>query len=127
MIKVTFSYAGFLILLGLGGYVLSSGVSWTALIPAFFGVAILILGLIARNDRHRMWAMHVAVVLAFLGLAGSVSGLVKLVMFVVGQQPLARPFAAGSQALMALATALFLVICVRSFIAARRRQAQSPG
>ena len=53
MASVTIGLAVLLLLLGVGGYFGSGRVSKTALIPAFFGVPILALGLAAlRADWH---------------------------------------------------------------------------
>ena len=56
-----------LIGLGLGGYFGTGMNSWTALIPAFFGIAIALLGALALKDAYRMHAMHGAVALCIHG------------------------------------------------------------
>ena len=47
-----------LIAVGIVGYVATDAVSVTALIPAFFGVVLVILAWLARNERHREHALH---------------------------------------------------------------------
>ena len=78
MAKTTIGFGVVLILLGLGGYVLSGGVSITALIPAFFGLPILILGVVAQRGYLQRISLYGVLVLAVLGLLGSVRGSIKL-------------------------------------------------
>jgi hypothetical protein len=120
---ITLGYGLILIALGVGGYFMSGGVSMTALIPAFFGLPLAILGLVARKPGARKHAMHVAAVLALLGFGGSFPGLLKLFTLLSGGE-VARPAAVYAQSVMAVLSAIFLVLCIRSFIAARKaRQA----
>ncbi len=119
MAKITIGLGLVLIVLGLGGYFGTGRESWTALIPAFFGLPLLILGLIALKEHMRKLAMHVAVVIGLLGFAGTVRGLMKLPLLLTGGE-LARPGAVAVQAAMAIVCFLFVVLCVWSFIKARR-------
>ena len=108
-----------LIVLGLAGYFLTGMVSFTALIPSVFGVVLGLCGLTARDPNKRKHAMHGAVVVALLGFAGSVPGLIKLAGVFDGTA--ARPAAVISQSIMAALTLGYVAIAVRSFVAARRR------
>jgi endonuclease/exonuclease/phosphatase family metal-dependent hydrolase len=107
-----------LIVLGLAGYGLTGAVSLTALIPAGFGLLVLLAGLLARDERWRMHAMHGAVVVALVGFLGSVRGLLRIGEVFDGTA--ARPAAIVSQAIMALLTLVYVVLAVRSFVLARR-------
>jgi hypothetical protein len=118
MPATTIALGAALIVLGLGGYVLTGAASLTALIPAAFGLLFVLVGLIARNDRMRMHAMHAAVVLALLGFLGSVRGLLRIGD--VFHATSARPAAIVAQSVMALLTLAYVVVAVRSFIQARR-------
>lgn len=115
-----------LIVLGLAGYGLTGAASLTALIPAAFGVLFVLAGLLARDDRKRMHAMHAAVVIALLGFLGSLRGLLGIGKVLDGTA--VRPAAIVAQTIMALLTLGYIVIAVRSFIQARkaRRAAASP-
>ena len=66
----TIAIGAALIVLGLGGYVLTGAVSLTALIPAAFGLLLVLAGVLARDDRKRMHAMHAAALIAILGFLG---------------------------------------------------------
>ena len=103
-----------LTLLGVGGYVLAGGVSVTALIPAFFGLPLMLLGFLARSEPIRRHAMHAAAALALLGWAGAVFSLMRTP---TGPRSAVAVFSQGA---MVLLTAVFVALCVRSFIAARR-------
>lgn len=108
-----------LILLGGGAYLTSGGASVTALIPAFVGLPVLILGVLARNPARTKAAMHGAVGLALLGLLGSARGIPDALALLQGQD-VERPTAAVVQATMAVLCLVFLVLGVRSFIQARK-------
>jgi hypothetical protein len=107
-----------LIVLGLAGYSLSGAVSLTALIPAPFGLLFVLAGVLARDDRRRMHAMHAAVVLALLGFLGSARGLLRIGD--VFHATSVRPAAIVAQSIMAVLMLVYIVIAVRSFIQARR-------
>ena len=110
-----------LILLGFGGYFGTGQASVTALIPAGFGFVLSILGGIATRDSARKHAMHVAVIFGLLGFAGTVPGVIKLFRKLGGAE-LARPIVVyAAQSAMAVICLFFVVMCVRSFINARRQ------
>jgi hypothetical protein len=112
-----------LLVLGIAAYVLTDMVSWTALIPAFFGLPIGVLGLGALRPTWRKHAMHAAAVLALLGLLGSSTGVPKVLSLIAGNE-VERPAAAISQGIMAVLCLVFVVAAVKSFINARRSQTQ---
>jgi hypothetical protein len=109
-----------LTLLGVGTYFATGRQSVTALIPAFFGVPLAGLGVMAGDDRRRKMAMHIAAALSLVGLAGSARGIPQVVALASGGE-VARPAAALAQTAMAVLCAVFLGLAVRSFVAARRR------
>lgn len=109
-----------MILLGGIAYVASGAASFTALIPAFFGVAFGALGMLGkRSESMRKHAMHAALLLAILGLGGSFGGLIALFGMLGGETP-DRLNAVIAQSVMAVLCILFLVAGVRSFIEARK-------
>jgi len=119
MANTTLGFGIALIVLGGVGYLASGAASPTALIPAGLGVILLLLGLLARDPGKRKLAMHIAVVVGLIGFLGSLPGLLKLPDLMAGQ-PMARPAAVLAQSLMAVLTGIFVGLCVRSFIVARR-------
>jgi hypothetical protein len=109
-----------LIILGLVGFFATHMVSVTALIPAFFGVVLALLGALARDPRKRKLVMHIAVAVGLAGFLGSVSGLGRVARLVAGGQ-IQRPAAAIAQSIMAVLLGVFVAWCVKSFIDARRQ------
>ena len=118
MPATTIALGAALLVLGLAGYGLSGAASLTALIPAAFGLLLIVTGLLARDDRRRMHAMHAAVLVALLGFLGSFRGLLRIGEVFDGTA--VRPAAIIAQTIMALLTLGYIVVAVRSFIQARR-------
>ncbi|WP_434043511.1 hypothetical protein [Sorangium cellulosum] len=121
MSNVTLGYGALLTALGVGSFAATSAP--TALIPAGFGVVAIGLGLVARQEKYRMHAMHASALLGVLGVLGSARGLSKLPALLSGGD-VERPAAVIAQSLMAVLSAGFVVVCVRSFVAARRAAAR---
>ncbi len=122
MPKLTTTIGILLIILGIASYVLTGAASATALIPAFFGIAFVGLGVLgAKKESMRKHAMHAALLLAILGIFGSFGGLIN-VFGVLGGAELERPAASIGQAIMAVICIFFVVAGVQSFIAARKER-----
>jgi hypothetical protein len=119
MARTTIVFALVLIVIGVAGYVGTGAASVTALIPAFFGVVLGLLGWWGLNDRYRKHALHAAVVVGVLGFLGAARGLPGLLDVITGQE-VERPAAVAAQSAMAVLMALFVGMCLRSFIDARR-------
>jgi uncharacterized membrane protein HdeD (DUF308 family) len=109
-----------LALLGIGFYLATDMVSPTALIPSFFGAALIVLGLVATKDKLRMHAMHGA---ALLGLIGAVIPVYRVIKSLTGEGTI-NMVAVTEQVLMAILSGAFLVLCIKSFVDARRRRRQ---
>ena len=119
MTNVSIGFGLALIALGLWGYVTAQTPSPTALIPAAFGIVLLACGLIARDPAKRKTSMHVAVVFAAFGFAGGMRGLPGLYDMITGN-PVERPHAVIAQSILLLLCGIYTLLCVRSFIAARK-------
>lgn len=122
---VAIGFGVVLVVLGVGSYLGTDRVSATALIPAYVGAALVVLGLLALREPWRKHAMHAA---AVVGLLGCLGGLGRFAVVALRGDP------GGAGALASLALGLlsgaFLALCVRSFIQARlarkRVEAQAP-
>ena len=123
MPPVTIGYGAILTVIGLTGYFATGQVSVTALIPTFLGVPVAICGLLARNERLLKHAMHGAVLLALLGLLGTLSSPAKLPALLEGTAE--RPAAVLAQVTTLLCSLIFVVLSVQSFVAARRARQSS--
>ena len=89
----------------------------TALIPAAFGLILIVLGMIARDasDRARMHTMHVAALLGLLGVGLPAWRVIKAMTSDVAIDWLP---VGGNMGMIAL-SAIFLGLCIKSFIDAR--------
>lgn len=118
MANTTIGFGAALVLVGIVGSVATEQASLTALIPAVIGLLLLSFGMMARNERLRKQAMHAAAIVGFLGFLGSASGIWQVVR-ALGGEALERPEAAIARAIMALICLAFVVLTVKSFVAAR--------
>ncbi len=119
MVKLTGWIGVVLMAVGVGGYVLTHGVSRTALIPAVIGAALIGLGYLGQTERLRRHAMHAAMIVAIAGIAGSARGLMPLPALLSGEA-VSRPAAVYAQSMTAVALLILLIAGIRSFVAARR-------
>ena len=122
MAKLTLVFAALLIALGLAGYIGTGSQHMTALIPAWFGLALGLFGLLAisPSESRRKLFMHINVTIGLLGLVG---GAVEAVRGYVharsaGMEP--DQIALASKLTMTGLLLIYVILCVRSFIAARR-------
>nr|MBN2277620.1 hypothetical protein [candidate division Zixibacteria bacterium] len=115
---VTIVYAVLMILLGLIGYFGLGRISITALIPAFFGIVICLIALIAADPNRLKHAMHISTALALIAFLATIGGLYKMLIMLSGGG-VVRPAATISQGIMALLSFLYVSMAVRSFVTAR--------
>jgi hypothetical protein len=90
----------------------------TPLIPAFVGLPLALLGLLALKESFLKHAMHGAAMIGLLGFLGGVANLVRLAVTkgtVEGPSGLAT-------ILMTALCGVFVGLCVNSFIQVRRRR-----
>lgn len=113
MPRLTIFFAVLMMVLGLVAYFGTEQSSWTALIPALFGVVLLVLGIVGLKQDYRQHAMHAAVMVAVAGLAATITGLVELFQLVFKDPKLL------TKSTMALLCAVFLILGIKSFIEAR--------
>jgi hypothetical protein len=115
-----------LIILGIGTFGLLGFdfSSWTPLIPAFFGVPILALGIAAQQGNGSfLLLIGGAVLLATLAFAGTVSSLIEVPALLSGS-PVGRPMAVLEQAITALLTGTYILIALQA-VFTRRAERQS--
>jgi multisubunit Na+/H+ antiporter MnhF subunit len=124
MAKTTISFGVVLILLGIFGFVATGSHAPTALIPALVGLLLAILGFLAITEdaKKRMLFMHIAVTVGLLGFLGTVKSIYDYIRLVQGVQ-FSHPAAVEEKAAMAVLLLVFVILCVRSFVAARRARA----
>ncbi len=115
MAPIAIGFGVLLALLGAVMYIYTGMLQITALIPAFFGIPLIGLGVLARNDKFRMHAMHGAALLGLVGFAMPaymvIAGLIRGDEFTLAKQ---------EQAAMAVICGVFVGWCVKSFIEVRK-------
>jgi hypothetical protein len=117
--KVTIGLGVLLVILGVVGFVATGSKAPTALIPVPVGIVFGVLGAVALNPARRKHAMHAAAALALLGFLITIPGLIGAIRLMTGGT-VDNPAAAKAKAIMSVLCLVFVLLCVRSFIAARR-------
>jgi hypothetical protein len=74
---------------------------------------------LSPDVKRRKLFMHINVTLALLGFLGTAMGLIQWLRM-LGGAVVANPPATESKAAMAILALIYVVLCVRSFISARR-------
>ena len=118
MVTITRVVGVVLVVVGVVAYLVTDRASVTALLPAFLGAPILLAGIVAGRERLRPHAIHLALVLALLGVLGTAMNLVELPALLTGGD-VDRPTAVVTSAITALVGVIYLVLGIRSFRAAR--------
>jgi uncharacterized membrane protein (UPF0136 family) len=111
-----------LMLVGLIFFYLTGHSHPTSLIPFFFGVVLLVLGILARshNEKRRMLVMHIAVTVALLGF---IFPALRVAKVWIANHAVVMGMAVREQLLMAVICGVLVMLCVRSFIAIRKMRA----
>jgi hypothetical protein len=122
MAKVTIVFGILLIILGLVGFFGTGGIHYTALIPTWFGLALLLGGFLAisPSETRRKIFMHINVTVGLLGFLGSVGSALHGYGHArsLGMDPDYKAMTA--QLVMAGLTLIYVNLCIQSFIKARR-------
>ena len=100
-------------------------VSMTALIPSFIGVVLGMCGVLAFNDKYRKHAMHFAAMVGLVGMIGGFMPIIRQINNTGTFDPLKRSAVAGE--LTILLCAVFVGMCVNSFIQARKARKAAEG
>jgi hypothetical protein len=115
-------FAVLLIALGLAGYFGTGAQHPTALIPTWWGTALGMFGLLAMSpdEGRRKLFMHINVTVGLLGFIGAAIEAAR--GYLHASQAGAQPdmIALASKVTMAALLLIYVILCVRSFIAARR-------
>lgn len=130
MAKLAMIFGVLIALVGVYGYVETH--FWHAFIPVVLGILLVVLGAIANTEdqKRRMLAMHIAVTLGLLGFLGTIPGLIAIGGYLSGHHQdavagiaVGHKMAAEVQSATSILCLIFVLLCVRSFIAARRARA----
>lgn len=117
MPRIIFSFATIFVVLGAGAYFLTGMQSWTALIPAIFGLLLAAAGAVSlKNLKH---GGHFAALIGLLGFLGTARSFGKVPALLSGE-PVERAAAVGVQAVFAVLCLIFVALCVKSFVDTRK-------
>lgn len=117
MWKISIGSGALLVALGVGFHVGTDSDSLTSLIAALFGGVIILSGVLSMKESFRPHAAHVA---ALVGVFGVLGGLGMAVPVVLQESAGA---AQTEQLIMGVICAVYVYLCVRSFIEARKTRA----
>ena len=122
MAKVTLVFGVLLAALGLAGYLGTGSIHFTALIPLWFGLALGLGGFLAisPSENRRKLFMNINVTVALLGFIGATVEAVRGYVHATSAGMPPDQIALASKVTMAVLLLIYVVMCVRSFIAARR-------
>lgn len=122
MAKVSLVFAVLLIALGLVSYLGTGSQHPTALIPTWFGLALGFFGFLAisPSESRRKLFMHINVTVGLLGFLGAAGRAVQSYLNANAAGKTPDSIALSSQLTMAGLLLIYVLLCVRSFIAARR-------
>ncbi len=122
MAKMTLVFAALLVALGLVSFFGTGSQHPTALIPTWFGLALGIFGFLAinKNETRRKLFMHINVTIGLLGFLGAAWRAIQSFGHArsAGIEP--DKIALAAQSAMAGLLLVYVVMCVKSFINARR-------
>lgn len=112
--RLTLLVGGALMVEGIGFYLGTGMTSMTSLIPAFFGIPLIAMSLMATRqpERAHFW-MHIAVVFGLLTFLGGLMGVKGLVSNDLSASTVA-------QLLMIVIGGVYTFACIRSFTYARK-------
>jgi hypothetical protein len=121
MAKVTIIFGVLLIILGLVGFLGTGSVHPTALIPTWFGLALVVGGFlsISPSESRRKIFAHINVTVGLLGFLGAAGSALHEYGSARSQGINPNLVALGSQLTMAVLLLIYVNLCVRSFIQAR--------
>jgi hypothetical protein len=122
MAKVTVVFAVLLVALGLVGFIGTGSEHYTALIPTWIGLILGLFGVLSfsPNPSRRKLFMHINVTVALLGFLGTVGEIIRGTLHASATGIGPKAAAIESKYALALILLVYVVLCVRSFIAARR-------
>lgn len=117
-----------LLLMGIFAYVGGNHTS-SALLPAYFGILLGVLGATARTEKEktRMVAMHLAAAVGLVGFLMTVGSLLKYIQVQHGAIVPDQPKILQEHAITSVILLFFVLLCALSFIKARRARQAAPA
>jgi hypothetical protein len=121
--KVSIFFGALLFILGIVAFWGTGSAHPTALIPIYFGLPLVVFGYLAKSpvESRRKLYMHINVTIGLLGFLGAAGSAIHAYGHArsLGIDPDMKAIAA--QLTMAALTFIYVMMCVRSFIDARKK------
>ena len=126
MAQVSILFGTLLFVLGVLAYVMTGSVHPTALIPMYFGLPLVVFGILAKSpiEGRRKLFMHINVTIGLLGFLGAASSAIHEYGHARSMGVEVDMKALSAQLAMAVITFIYVNLCVRSFINARRKMTE---
>jgi hypothetical protein len=123
MAKLTIWFGVLIAAISVGFWLAMGRTEMAALHPAGIGVLLVVCGLLANTDdtKKRMLWMHIAVTLGLISFL--TTGIRAVISLATGTAMSVNPGGFEERVAIALVSLLYVALCVRSFIAARRARA----
>lgn len=119
--KITAIYGGILIFWGLAVSFISGSTSITSYIPSMFGWPMLFLGVMAlKAPKYKKILMHIVVIIGLLIFLGGLDVIRNAMSGTLGN----NPWATASKTMLLVTGAYFSVLCIKSFIHARKMRSE---
>lgn len=121
MTKLSIGTGLLLIAIGLGFYFGTGAKSVTAMIPSFFGIVILLCGLISKSPAQRKVSAHIGVAAAVLGILGGLGMAIPKIIKAGGTIATAQ----YAQLILGVVCLIYVFFAIQSFAAARKAMKSS--
>ena len=118
--KLTIWFGVLIALVSVGFWIGTGRTETAALHPAGIGVLLILCGALAstENPKKRMLWMHIAVTLGLIGFL--TTGIRAGIALANGTAMSINPLGFEERVVIALISLIYVILCIRSFIAARR-------
>ena len=123
MAQTTVGFGIFLLVLGIIGFSIKEMQTITSLLPSFFGLAFLILGIIAQRESLNKIALFLAMVVGLVGLILTSSELFNLFLLLTGTE-VALTAAIITHPMMDILCIYYLGSGINSYIDARKNASE---
>ena len=122
MAKLSIVFGVVLIALGVVSYVGTGSQHPTALIPTWFGLALAVFGFLALNPGRRKLFMHINVTVGLIGFLGAAWRALSSYGHARSEGIEPDKIALAAQGAMAGLLLIYVLMCVKSFVDARRQR-----
>ena len=121
MAKNSIVFGIIIIVVSIVFYIGTYQASMTALIPGIMGIAMIICGLLARQENICKHLMHVSAIIALIGFIATAEGILRLIRMLDGVE-VERSIAFIQMAISSVIFLIYVILAFQSFREARRER-----